>query len=366
MSNYQAKASTGKDMDAYTEAKGLKPPIPTSSASVTKPKTRISGLNSLLALRTTDDMMSKIEQSTFAWKKLIVQGHICAVIAKPNGGKTTLMTYASGQMAQNGYQVLYVNVDAGASDLKVYHEHAEANGYTLIAPDMVEGHSAKSVVPRLQEMADSGEELSKIVIIFDTLKKFAEVMNKSQGKVFYALLRKLTALGMTAVLLGHTNKYEDKDGKPIYEGTGDLKSDIDELIYLIPIKSEDGSMTVSTDVDKERASTENATFYISPDRVVTESDTYVNTLDQSRELHQHSEDSSVISFILESIHPNCKSLNQLVEISKDSKLGFSRKRLEDVLKRYCGKESTFYKWDRESGLTSGFVYFLPKSWRPLT
>lgn len=361
MSIYQANASIGKKMDGYTEANGLTPPIPTSSASVTKPKTRISGLNSLLALKTTDDMMSKIEHTTFAWKKLIVQGHICAVVAKPNGGKTTLMTYAAGQMSRRGYQVLYVNVDSGAGDLKIYHEHAKENGYLLIAPDMVEGQSAKSVVPKLQEMADSGDDFSSVIIIFDTLKKFTEVMSKSQGKVFYALLRKLTALGMTAVLLGHTNKYDDENGKPIYEGTGDLKSDIDELIYLIPIKAEDGSMTVSTVVDKERAATENATFNISPARLVSERETYVNTIDQARALHQLSEDSSVISFILDSIQPNCQSLTQLVEISKKSQQGFSRKRIEEVLKRYCGKDSAFHKWDRESGMTSGFVYFPPKN-----
>ena len=42
------------------------------------------------------------------------------------------------------------------------------------------------------------------------------------------------------------------NGKPIYEGTGDLRSDVDELIYFIPEKHEDGSMTVSTDPDKTR------------------------------------------------------------------------------------------------------------------
>ena len=119
-------------------------------------------------------------------------------------------------------------------------------------------------------------------------------------------------------------------------------------------------MTVSTVVDKERAATENATFYISSSRVVSERETYVNTIDQARALHQLSEDSSVISFVLDSIQPNCQSLNQLTELSKTSKLGFTRKRIEEVLKRYCGKESAFHKWDRASGLTSGFVYFPPK------
>jgi hypothetical protein len=93
---------------------------------------------------------------------------------------------------------------------------------------------------------------------------------------------------------------------------------------------------------------------------VTEAASYVNTLDQANALNQLSQDADVISFVLESIHPNCQSLNQLVETSKKHSLGFSRKRLEEVLIRYCGEESAFHKWDREHGFTSGYVYFPPK------
>lgn len=322
-----------------------------------------NALEGLLRLKTTDEMMSKIENSKFAFKRLIVQGHICAIVAKPNGGKTTVMTYAAGKMAQVGYQVLYINVDAGAADLKFYHAHANRNGYTLLAPDMIEGESARTVVQLLEEMARSGSDLSGVVLIFDTLKKFVEVMNKSQGKVFYALIRKLTAMGATAVLLGHTNKYEDENGKPIYEGTGDLKSDIDELIYLIPVKGEDGTITVSTEVDKERAATENATFYISPSREVTEASEFVNTLEQSIAQRQLSEDSAAISFIEECIQTDCKSLTQLTQLSKDARAGFSRKRLERVLNRYSDPENPLKRWDKAPSTTSGFVYFLPKTTR---
>jgi hypothetical protein len=317
-----------------------------------------------MALKTTDEMMEKIQNSKFAWRKLIVQGHICAMVAKPNGGKTTLMTFASGEMAKDGYRVIYINVDASAGDLKVYHQHASTHGYTLLAPDMIEGKSAKTVTTLLESMAEAGDDLSDVVVVFDTLKKFVEVMNKSQGKVFYALLRKLTAFGMTSVLLAHTNKYNDENGMPIYEGTGDLKNDIDELIYLIPIVADDRSITVSTKVDKERAVTENATFHISPSRIVTAAQDYVDTLDQSNTLKKMDADSSAISFILEHIAVDCKSLTQLVEISKATQSGFSRRSLEAVLKRYY-ENPAIRKWEREPTMTSGFTYFLPKKHHPV-
>lgn len=316
-------------------------------------------LANLMKFKTTDEMMENIENSKFAWMRLIVQGHVCAVVAKPNGGKTTLMTFAAGEMARAGYQVMYVNVDAGAADLKTYHQHAKSNGYMLLAPDMIEGKSAKDVTVLLAGMALGGGDLSNIVLIFDTLKKFVEVMNKSQGKAFYSLLRKLTALGMTAVLLAHTNKYEDDNGMPIYEGTADLKSDIDELIYLISVKASDGSITVSTKIDKSRSDGKDATFYISPSREVSVAEQYVDTLEQVNILKQQDTDSAVIDFILEHIAIDCKSLTQLTTIAKETKSGYSRNRLKGVLDRYY-ENPEIRKWDRTRSMTSGYIYFVQK------
>ena len=64
---------------------------------------------------------------------------------------------------------------------------------------------------------------------------------------------------------------------PIYEGTGDLRADVDELIYLIPDKHPDGSMTVSTLPDKVRGSFQPLTFQISADRKVTLAEEFVDT-----------------------------------------------------------------------------------------
>lgn len=314
----------------------------------------------LLSMSTTDEMMAKVQSAKFAWRRLVVQGHICAMISKPNGGKTTIMTFAAGEMVRAGYRVLYFNLDAGAADLKYYHQHARDHGYDLIAPDMFEGRSVHDVLEILKKLAQSDEDQSNVVMLFDTLKKFTDVMSKTHGKVFYALLRKLTARGMTAVLLGHTNKYEDQSGKPIFEGTGDLKNDIDELVYLIPIKNDDGSMTVSTVVDKSRAETQDETFYITPDRQVSIKGDYVNTLEENHARHQMSIDRDVIGFIQENISTNCKSLTELHGIAKETKAGFSRNRLEAVLKRYCGEDNPLRKWERASAVTGGYVYFIKK------
>lgn len=96
--------------------------------------------------------------------------------------------------------------------------------------------------------------LSNVVIILDTLKKFVPVLDKGEGKAFFNLLRKITAKGATICLLSHTNKYLTKDGDLIYEGTGDQRTDIDNMIYIH--SSEDtktGIINLTTEPDKVRA-----------------------------------------------------------------------------------------------------------------
>ena len=52
----------------------------------------------------------------------------------------------------------------------------------------------------------------------------------------------------TVVLLGHVNKHKGADGQDIYEGTGDLQNDCDNLLFLVPTKDGD-SLLVSTKCD---------------------------------------------------------------------------------------------------------------------
>ena len=89
-------------------------------------------------------------------------------------------------------------------------------------------------------------------------------------------MRKLSNRGMTIVLLCHTNKNADPEGNRIFEGTGDLKSDVDELIYLDKVKQPDGSLVVTTRPDKTRADVTPLTFEIGTDRLVTQKDSVVD------------------------------------------------------------------------------------------
>jgi len=145
--------------------------------------------------------------------------------------------------------------------------------------------------------------------------------------------------------LAHTNKYDDKDGKPIYEGTGDLRNDFDELVYLIPVKNDDGSLVVSTLLDKIRATgMKTYTFDITKDRQVTTRDKFEDTLS----LHQiqvgMEADKELIDFMFDSITMSSKSINEIHEEAKSQGMLFSRDKIRRVATTYCSSTSKHPLW----------------------
>ncbi|MDG1074053.1 MAG: AAA family ATPase [Methylophilaceae bacterium] len=234
-------------------------------------------------------------------KNLIISGHIVLIPAEPNGGKTTIMFHLSGEMVKQGYDVYYVNADISGGDAKPLVDLAKNKGFTLMLPDMKAGKSMDTVLYKLIEMAEDNKKYDNVVFIFDTLKKMLNVISKSAAKRFFGLFRTLSAKGMTIILLAHTNKYKDDEGNPIYEGTGDMRADVDELIYLIPQRHDDKSMTVTTKPDKQRGSFEVISFNIDSNRNVTLLNEPVNTIQANQVASDLKKDQVIIDAINQAI-----------------------------------------------------------------
>ena len=296
----------------------------------------------------------QIANPDFIIPDLIIQGHVVAVVAEPNGGKTTIMLHMAGEMSGNGYRVFYVNADVGGGDAKEMVRLANEKGFELLLPDMKLGLSMEDVIDNLIKMNSEGGDFSKIVFIFDTLKKMTDVINKSRAKELYSLFRGLSGKGMTIVLLAHTNKYKDADGNPVYEGTGDLRSDIDELIYLIPQKHADGSMKVSTKPDKVRGKLEKITFSISPDRRVVREREFIDVAAQNRFFEQYHEDRHVIDAINRAIQSGLHKQIEIRQFCTKEKIG--DRTIRNVLKRYTDPSAYRQEWNATHGLNNHYHY----------
>lgn len=301
--------------------------------------------------------INAIAEPEWIIKNLVISGHVILVPAEPNAGKTTIFFYLASKMSQQGYDVCYVNTDISGGDAKPLAILAKEKEFKLLLPDMKVGLSMNDVLHRLIEISKSSKDLTGNVFIFDTLKKMLNVLNKSAAKRFFQLIRSLSAKGMTIILLAHTNKYTDNDGNPIYEGTGDMRSDVDELIYLIPQKHDDGSMTVTTKPDKVRGAFEPITFNITPERIVTQADEFVDVFKETAMQQQLKDDKLIIDTILDTINDGLVSQKAIIDACKDVDIG--ERTVKKVLKIYGDSNTTNdlpKYWIKTKGDKNSFIY----------
>ena len=203
----------------------------------------------------TRDMVKHIEDARPIFHHLIFHQQYHIWVAEPNGGKTTIANHAAKRLADEGFKVWYINLDASAPDLKYYQQLAEEGDYKLLAP-LAEGQSEAELVLAVDYLAKSDADLRDYVLILDTLKKFTNVVSK-ESKGFYKKLRDLTRKGLTVIALAHANKYRGDEGELIPEGTGDLKADCDNMSLMYKVNEDTYSIvsTVSDDTKggKKRA-----------------------------------------------------------------------------------------------------------------
>ena len=290
-----------------------------------------------------EEHVKAIEDAVPVWLKLVWRGQYHVWCAPPNAGKTAIATHAAAEMAKRGYQVYYFNLDAGAVDIKFYFEHAKQNKYRLLAP-MRQGTSEEDCTKIIDAMV-LASDLTGVVVILDTLKKFCDLMGKRTAPAFFRKLRALTRNGCTVIALAHTTKYASDTGELKPDGVGDLKSDTDNLMLLYHVKDEaTGNLTVSTKFDKERAFVEDETFCIAKaTRTVTREGSYRDTQTEAAMRAKEAADQTVIEFIQGQLPAN---LTQLITAAR-AELGTGRRTVERVLRIYTGRH-----WNSERATAS--------------
>jgi hypothetical protein len=288
----------------------------------------------------TQEEVEEYGDPNWIYPNLIIESHILALIADPAAGKTTVCTHIAGELAARGYRVIFALADVGKTDIKHVHAQSVAHGWTLLLPDVKAGQSMEKVVENLKATNEAGGDLTGVILFCDTFKKMVDVISKRHVKALLAMLRQLTAKGMTIVLLAHTNKYKNAEGEPIFEGTHDVMTDVDDLVYLIPKKNLDGTLTTSTKPShKVRGVFEPITFQIDRERRVSLADGYVDTLAELQRERQREDDQDVIDWVTQALQGASQPLIQsevIAQVQKEHPVG--EKRLRAILKRYSGRE----------------------------
>ncbi|MBT7877395.1 MAG: hypothetical protein HN738_04870 [Gammaproteobacteria bacterium] len=222
-------------------------------------KNKLSFLEKLRGWSSTGEseaMEKKMLEDKFVLDDLALLGQWTNFYASHGVGKTLmtirLLKDAIESGVLDGRQVFYVNADDNYKGSVEKLAIAEELGIEMLLPHRND-FDPDMLVSEMREAAKK-DEARNIIIVLDTLKKFADLMDKTKGTAFGKVARHFVQAGGTLICLAHTNKHKDSDGKSVYSGTTDIADDSD-CVYIIDKLDEDqvsGSQTIVFRNEKSR------------------------------------------------------------------------------------------------------------------
>lgn len=174
-----------------------------------------------------DDLKIRATKEQYILKDIALVGQITAIYAPPNTGKTLIVLHLIIEQIKSGLEsknIFYINADDSYNGLVEKAAMAKEFGFKMLASNE-EGFNLQ-VFFKYLKTAINGNSCNEIVIV-DTLKKFANLMDKKSSSDFMKLARAYVQKGGTMILLAHTNKNKSADGKHKYGGTSDVVDDCD-------------------------------------------------------------------------------------------------------------------------------------------
>ena len=297
---------------------------------------------------------------------IALKGQFTVLYADSNAGKTLLTLHLLREAILGGRiegdKVFYANMDDSSSGLLGKGEIAEELGFHQLAigyQDLTKDRFLEGVRDMIQTREASGT-----LLVLDTLKKFTDVMSKSESSEFAQLMREFTAVGGSALGLAHTNKNRDREGQLVQTGTADIPQDAD-CTYILDTEVKNSETVVTFKNTKSRGPVPRfAQFaYDRHER------NYCKLLDSVREL---AVDESSLDFeIVPEENPNDRMIRAIKEVigsgfngktdlineayalTKDSK-----SKLEKIYLRYVGSDPTKHIWDFTVGERNLQSFFL--------
>lgn len=193
-------------------------------------------------------MKLKMLEDKFVIGELALLGQVTFFYAQPNVGKTLLLLWMLIESIKNGTlhgeDIFYINADDNHKGLTFKTSLAEEWGFQIIAPGYsAPGHNAfqpNQLELYIKAMIKTDNAKGKVLIL-DTVKKFADLMDKKKGTKFGEVIRQFSMHGGTIIGLAHVNKHRDDDGEVVYSGTTDFTDDCDCYYTLDVVTSDKAS-----------------------------------------------------------------------------------------------------------------------------
>jgi predicted transcriptional regulator len=301
----------------------------------------------------SDTLSLKIGKETPILGGLALIGQSTFFYAAPNTGKT-LLTIAlvcedikAGRIDPN--YLYYIDVDDTARGLVEKLSVAEEFGFHMLS----EGHNNFKTSEFLGILSDMIEQdqAHGVVIVLDTTKKFADLMDKKKTSLFMSVIRPFVAKGGTVIGMAHTNKHPSSSGKVMYGGTTDLRDDCDCCHTIEVIGTNNHENTVAFNNIKSRGNVlKQAAYHYSTAPAISYNEILLSvevindadlaTVSQQAKVRN---DAEIINCILSMIANGTNTKMALASaVAIDANI--SKNRALKIIECYTGDDLNLHKW----------------------
>lgn len=311
---------------------------------------------------------------------LCLTGQATVWYAPPNAGKTLamlkLLSDAVAEKRITPDNVYYINADDSSEGFATKIRLMDDMGCHTLAPGH-KGFQAALLPQLLHAMADSKKARGALVII-DTIKKAASLMDKGKASTFTSACRAAVMAGATIVGFAHTNKQPSASGKLQYGGTSDLRDDFDAAYIMGPIEAEDfeGEKVVQFECIKSRGGNMRRAIYAYADTEglsYTERLASVRRVDEDelqgfRKIEEEKADAEVVAAIEACIRSGDFAKMALAKAAS-KRGGISERAAIRMIEKYTGTDPATARWCFERKERGAMIYALlspPPEQPPLT
>jgi hypothetical protein len=288
--------------------------------------------------------------------KIALKGQATIFYAAPNTGKTliTLSLIIDGIAKRHidPAKLYYLNMDDSGKGLLEKLRLAEEYGFHMLA----EGHRDFKISEFLSIVSEMVEkdQCREVIIVLDTLKKFADLMDKVKASSFTKVIRRFVLKGGTLVALAHTNKNPGRDGKLVYSGTTDIIDDFDCAYTLAYVTTSDATKEKVVEFENKKTrgdvaytaaysyAIENGISYY--ELLLTVRPVDLEQLPQMKQAEQLNSDAEVIKAVIEGIQEGINT-KMLLAGTAAVKAGISKRSALQLIEKYTGCDPTLHRWN---------------------
>ncbi|MEY4684205.1 MAG: hypothetical protein RLZ25_664 [Pseudomonadota bacterium] len=321
-------------------------------------------------------LMKEAREAVHILGRFAVLGQITYLYAPPNSGKTLIVlrelcnSLAAGVLKSE--DTFYINADDNQQGMLEKLVLAEEYGLQTLVPGY-NGFKLNQFKTYLQQMTDGKAALGKVIVL-DTVKKVANIMDKKDSTEFGKLLRAFALQGGSVICLAHTNKHKDKEGNLVFAGTADSNDDSD-CGYILNIEGYDsltGTRTVTLVNIKQRGGVAEKCVYTYCARSEASYIDKLNSVtclegDEAEAVRAHvsrekrkEDDHDVILLIAGALQDGPANLTEILE--ECHRHGISRARTKAVLERWRGEDmSRGALWSESRGDKNARIFTVVES-----